>query len=68
MRIFDFATTLDNTSGRITKSFLAKSLGRTYATINNWYNGGRIPFNAETRLVDILRNNEVKLYYKNLIT
>lgn len=65
MRIFDFKTTLDNTNGRITKTLIARSLGRTYATINNWYNGGHIPYGAENRLIEILKNNDVKLYYKN---
>jgi DNA-binding transcriptional regulator YiaG len=55
--------TLIGTNGRIKKTFLALSLGRSYNTILNWCNGRKIPESAKQRLIDILSANDVKIIY-----
>jgi DNA-binding transcriptional regulator YiaG len=67
MTKFDFKTTKDKAPPYITKAFLARAMGCTWASVNNWYNGSVIPKGREKRLMEILQNNDVVLYfYTNL--
>jgi len=65
-RIIDLKKTLDNTNGRITPSYIAKQTSRGRDTITRWLNGGKIPETAMDRLIEILNNNDVEIFYKEI--
>ena len=60
----DFKKTLDNAPSYFSKTYIARILGRTYATVNNWSKGGVIPKDTEKRLIEILKNNDIKIWLK----
>jgi DNA-binding transcriptional regulator YiaG len=56
----DLKSTIELTGGRISKAFLAKSMGRPFQTVHNWYTGRPIPRDANERLISLFRENGVE--------
>lgn len=61
----DIQGSIDLSGGRITKTFLARTMGRPTQTIYQWIKNGKIPVNANIRLISLFRENGVEPVFLN---